>query len=353
MHHHSDATTLAVIGAGSIGSRHAELVSQQDFCALVAICDSNPQVEAVANRCGVPFYRTLGELLCHEQPQGAIIATPSSAHADTAVACAQQGIHVLIEKPIADTLTAARRVIDAAQQTGIAVLVGHHRRHNQLLREAREVIQRGELGPLVGVSVLWAICKPTEYYDLAWRRQPPSGGPALINLIHDLDSLRFLCGEIEEVYARASSAARQLEVEDSLAISIGFANGMLGSILASDATPSPWSYEATAGENPHYFHTAENCYHILGTAGSLAFPQMEIWRYGESAQRGWQFPLTRHRLPVPRGDPLIAQLAHFCRVLNETETPLVDARDGAQSLAVALAVLESAASGRPVTVPAT
>ena len=82
----------------------------------------------------------------------------------------------------------------------------------------------------------------------------------------------------------ASSAVRQLEVEDSLSITLSFENGTLGSILASDATPSPWSYEATTGENPHYFRADENSYHFLGTAGSLSFPKdggLEVPRWGD------------------------------------------------------------------------
>ena len=94
--------------------------------------------------------------------------------------------------------------------------------------------------------------------------------------IHFIDTYRYLFGEIRQVYAVASSAVRKLEVEDSLSITLSFESGTLGSILASDATPSPWSYEATTGENPHYFRADENSYHFLGTAGSLSFPRMEV-----------------------------------------------------------------------------
>ena len=78
----------------------------------------------------------------------------------------------------------------------------------------------GALGKLVAVSMLWALLKPADYFDVEWRRRRPGGGPTLINLIHELDTLRFVCGEIRQVYAQASSEARNLEVEDSLAISI-------------------------------------------------------------------------------------------------------------------------------------
>jgi predicted dehydrogenase len=257
-------------------------------------------------------------------------------------------VHLLIEKPIAATLDQALRIADTAKRCGVRVLVGHHRRHNPLVRKARELVRGGTLGRLVGVSVLWALLKPPEYFRVGWRRERPGGGPLLINLIHELDSLRFLCGEVAEVSARASSAARGLEVEDSLCASIAFENGALGTILASDTTPAAWSYEATAGENPAYFRTAENCYHFLGTAASLTFPGMELWRYADDARRGWMHPLERQRIEVAPADPLTAQLEHFCRVIADGELPLVDARDATASLAVALAMQESARTGAPI-----
>ncbi len=95
-----------------------------------------------------------------------------------------------------------------------------------------------------------------------------AGGPTFINLIQALDSLRFSCGEIREVYVRSSSAVRKLEVEDSLTISRSFENGALGSVLASDTTP-PWSYEATTRENELYFHTDEKLLSLFRHLGFL------------------------------------------------------------------------------------
>ena len=330
-----------MIGAGVIGERHAELIAAQKGCSLAGICDVEPGRSRIAKKLAVPFYRELEELLERESPEGAVVATPNDRHAAVAEMCAQRGVHVLIEKPIADNLVEAFRIVQVAEEAGIQVLVGHHRRYNPLIRRARSVIQGGLLGDLVGVSALWALLKPADYYDVEWRCKRPGGGPTFINLIHELDSLRFICGEIRRVYAQSSSRVRQLDVEDSLTISIAFENGALGSLMASDATPSPWSYEAATHENPYYFHTDENCYHFLGTTGSLAFPKMEFWSYAKSDRRGWQHPLQRSPLPVTRADPLELQLEHFCRVIRDREKPLIDGRDGTRSLAVALAVLES------------
>ena len=339
---------LAVVGAGVMGRKHAELIAAHSSCSLVGICDADSVHSSLAEEFNVPFYQNLEELLEKERPQAAIIATPNGSHAALTEVCARRSVHVLIEKPIADSLDGAHRIVKVAEETGIQVLVGHHRRHSPLIQEARSIIQRGALGKLVAVSMLWALMKPAEYYEVDWRSKPPGGGPTFINLIHELDSLRFLCGEIREVYAQASSAVRKLDVEDSLTISLSFENGALGSVLASDTTPSPWSYEATAQENALYFHRDENCYHFFGTLGSLAFPRMELWRYADDDQMGWQHPMEKSRREVTPVDPLKSQLEHFCRVVRGEEKPIVDGRDGTRSLAVVLAVLESVQRQGPI-----
>ena len=339
---------LAVIGTGQMGRKHAGYIRASDACSMVGICDVDPSRKSVAEEYGVPFYQDAEELLARERPDGAIIATPNAAHSAMAEICARRSVHVLIEKPIADTVEEAHRIVKTADEGGIRVLVGHHRRHNPLIEEARALVQGGALGNLVAVSILWTLLKPADYHTVEWRCKRPGGGPTLINLIHELDILRFICGEITRVYAESSSAVRQLEVEDSLSITLSFANGALGSVLASDATPSPWSYEITTGENPYYFHADENCYYFLGTMGSLAFPRMELWRHADKAHRGWQHPLDRSRRVVVQEDPLASQLEHFCRVVRGEETPLVDGRDASRSLAIALAVLESTERQTPI-----
>lgn len=341
---------LAVAGAGLIGSKHARLIHGQPECALVGICDPDSGRRPVAEDLQVPFYHDLSDLLEEQQPEGAVVATPNGTHLAVAEVCAGRGVALLIEKPIADTLTAARRIVELSAAAGCRVLVGHHRRHNPLIGEARSLVQGGALGRLIAASMMWTLLKPAEYFRVGWRSRPPQGGPILINLIHELDILRYVCGEIRQVYAQSASRARGLEVEDTLSITLSLAGGALGSIIASDATPSPWSWEIASGENPYYFHTSQNCYHFLGSEGALAFPRMELWRYGDPARAGWQHPLSRTLREVAPADPLVLQLRHFCRVIRDRESPLVDGADGSRTLAVALAVRESIDRKAPVAV---
>lgn len=90
-----------------------------------------------------------------------------------------------------------------------------------------------------------------------------------------------------------------------------------------------------------------NCDHFLGTQASLGFPRMELWRYTGKPGQGWLDPMERVRIEVPAADPLTLQLEHFCRVVRGEEAPVIDALDGSASLAVALAVRESAMTKSP------
>ncbi len=341
---------LAVIGLGLIGTKHAELINKHSRCSLVGIADIDSSRRTAAEAFDAPFYDNIEAMLERESPEGVIISTPTQYHTAVAEICTRRSVHLFIEKPIAESLNGAKHIVKIADDAGIQILVGHHRRYSPFIQETRALVQGGTLGKLVGVSVLWALTKPDDYYKMAWRCASPGGGPAFINLIHDLDSLRFICGEIRQVYAHSSAAVRKLAVEDSLSITFVFENGALGSVLASDATPAPWSYEATSAENPYYFHTDENCYHFLGTLASLSFPQMELWHYVDEKRRGWQHPMKKSRIDVTPKDPLESQLDHFCQVIRGEEKPLVDGRDGTRSLAVVLAILESIELQAPIEV---
>jgi predicted dehydrogenase len=159
---------------------------------------------------------------------------------------------VLIEKPIADSVDDAMRLIDAAERAKVAMLIGHHRRHSPILEKAREIVHEGALGRIVAVMGSAMFHKPDSYFSEApWRREP-GGGPILINMIHEVDDLRSVCGEIVEVQALASNAARGFEVEDAVAINLRFANGALGTFLLSDTAATARSWEQTSGENASY-----------------------------------------------------------------------------------------------------
>ena len=340
---------IVVIGAGVMGRKHAEYVDASEHCELVALCDNDSQAGALAAKYSVPHFFNHFEALDLAAPDAAIVAAPTQLHEEIAMACIRRGIVPLVEKPIAATLDGGRRLVDEASDAGLPLLVGHHRRHHPRIQRLRELVKEGAIGSLIGVSLLWTVKKPDDYYNVVWRTRP-GGGPVLTNIIHEIDTLRYVCGEIIEVYAATSSATRGFEVEDSAAITLKFAGGVVGSVFLSDATPSPWSYELTMFENPAYAHAAANCTFFFGTEGSLAFPRMELWRFAGRGEQGWHEPLLQEELETVDADPLAAQLAHFCRVVRREEPPVVSGEEGLRTLAATLAVLTSGREQTPVRV---
>lgn len=337
---------IAVAGAGLIGRHHIELIEASPDCVLAGIADPSSAGQEFAQAHNTPWHADHSTLLADEKPDGLIIASPNALHFQMALDCAQAGVPALIEKPVTDTVAAAQQLCAAVRRTGVPMLVGHHRRHNPIIKTARETVANGRLGQLTAVVGLWLLRKPDDYFDVAWRREH-GGGPLLINLIHDIDNLRFICGEITEVQALTSNKVRGFTVEDTAALLLRFANGALGTVTVSDATPAPWSWELASGENAAYPKQDQPCYIFSGTAGSLSVPNMELWFYGQ--QPGWYAPLSRETIAPAAFDPLAEQLRHFCAVITGREQPLIPVEDAMGTLAVVEAVSEAARTGQKIS----
>ncbi|WP_027574723.1 Gfo/Idh/MocA family protein [Bradyrhizobium sp. WSM1743] len=342
----SQAMRIAVAGAGLIGRRHIELIEASQDCVLAGIADPSPAAKEYALARGVRCYADHRALLAEEKPDGLVIASPNTLHLPMALDCAETGVPALIEKPVTETVATAQRLCAAVKRTGVPMLVGHHRRHNPIIKAAREAVATGKLGQLTAVVGLWLLKKPDDYFEVTWRREQ-GGGPLLINLIHDIDNLRFVCGEIVEVQALTSNKVRGFAVEDTAALLLRFANGALGTVTVSDATPAPWSWELTAGENPVYPRQDQPCYVFAGTNGSLSVPTMELWSYPQNP--GWHAPLSREPIALATFDPLVEQLRHFCAVIAGREQPLISVEDAMGTLAVVEAVGEAARTGQKIS----
>ena len=344
-----DPVRLALFGAGGIGARHLGLAGEEPGCEIVAVADPRESVAEAAGSHGARFYRDHRELLDRERIDGAIVATPNDSHAQIGIACAERRLPVLMEKPIADTLESGRALVDAAAAHGVALAVGHHRRFDPAVEVAREAVEGGRIGRLVAAECLWAMRKHDAYFDVDWRCRRPGGGPVLINLIHDVDLLRHLCGDVVRVFAEGGSRPRGHEVEAAVAITLRFTNGAVGTVLASDAAPSPWGWELGTGENPLIPPTGRNCYRFLGAEGALALPRLELWRHDGGAPASWHEAIRVRTLPAagPRA-ALKRQLRHFCGVVRGEHEPRVSGEDGLRTLRTALAILEAMDRGEPV-----
>jgi predicted dehydrogenase len=339
---------IAVAGAGLIGQRHIEEVDASSDAQLASIVDPGPAAAEVAEKFGVPLYRSLAELFETDKSDGVILATPNQLHVQGGLECVAAGVPVIVEKPIGDSVEGATRLVQAAEAARVPLLTGHHRNYSPIMAKAREIVASGVLGPIVAVVGTALFYKPDDYFDVGggWRREP-GGGPILLNLIHEVNNLQSLVGDVVRVQATTSNSTRGFPVEDTAAMVFTFANGALGTFLLSDTAASARSWEQTSQENLSYpSYPDEDAYHIAGTTGSLSVPTMRLKVFGGT--RSWWEPFETSTVELERSDPLANQVKHFAAVIRGEAEPICSGRDGLKTLQVVDAVVESARTGRPV-----
>ena len=339
---------LVIAGIGLVGKRHAEAMSHLEQINLAAIVDPTDAGRDYARAQSVPWYATLAEMFADERPDGVILSTPTPLHAEQGLDCVRQGCPVMVEKPLATSAEEARPLVDAAEAAGVPLLVGHHRRHNPIIRKAHEIIGDGMIGEVRAVHVTCWFYKPDPYFEIAPWRKRKGAGPISVNLVHDVDLIRYLCGEVVSVQAQAAPSVRGFENEDVAAAVLRFAGGAIGTITVSDSIVAPWSWEMTSGEYPVYPATQESCYQIGGSHGALSVPDLRLWTH--AGERDWWRPISATALPRKSSDPLIVQLAHFADVISGAAAPLVSGREGLRTLQVIEAIQASAETSRLVAV---
>jgi predicted dehydrogenase len=339
---------VAVIGAGLIGRTHVQRALREPGLELAGIADPSEEGRRVAESADVAWFAEYEAMLAGVRPRGVIIATPNATHARIAVRCLERGAAVLVEKPIADTVEDAQRICDAAAAAKLPAMVGHQRRHNPIMQRAKRLIAAGRLGRPVCVTAMSTWLKPAEYFATAWRREK-GGGPILINLIHDVDQLRYLFGDVAAVQAMTSRAIRGFDVEDTAVILLRFRNGALGTVTLSDSAAAPWNWDLAAGEADRFPRQDVESHFLSGTEGSLTLPRLAWWHYREG--KGWHDELTEERSALHSGDVYAEQMRHFRAVIEGQETPVCPADDAMRSLEATLAVAEAARCGREVLLP--
>lgn len=339
----SKQNRIAVIGAGVMGRDHIKYIGNEERATLAAISDPMPAAKELAASLGVPYFADHKEMLDGVELDGVIIASPNKLHIPQAYDTLERNIPTLIEKPVSDDLDAAREFAKAAEAKGTPMLVGQHRRHNPYVKRAKEIISSGELGHIVAVSMHYLIYKPDNYYDIEWRRKK-GAGPILVNMVHDIDLLRYLVGEIVEIQAMTANKARGFEVEDTAVVNLRLENGTIVSITLSDAGVSPWNWETTSRENPFFLPQTDDAYYFAGTKGGLTLPQCKYWKY-DKGLNSWNEPMGCHLQAVTPALPHVMQLKHFCDVVEGKAKPIVPPADAIKSVAALTAIHKAAADG--------
>ncbi len=313
---------ILVVGGGLIGIRHMQAVQAHAGCRMVGLVDPDMTIQT-----DVPRFVTMADVT--DPVDGVIIATPTPLHAPHGLEAAGRGWHMLIEKPVAASLEGAKELEAVLRRKNIRSLVGHHRRYHAVVQQLKSSLAEGVIGDVVNVSVLWCMRKPDAYFEENWRSV--SGSPIMINLVHDIDILWFVIGEISEITALRGQSRRGGARVESGAIALAFENGAVGSVTFSDITPSPWGFEAGTGENPNIGITHQDMMWITGTKGAISFPSMTLWKgtdWGRAAEHVALSPALNEKTPME------AQLDHFSNVIDGAK-PLIDVADAIVTLSLA------------------
>jgi len=340
------AVRLAIVGMGLVGRRHLAALSHIDSANICAVVDTDDNILELAEQAGIAGYSDLSEMIINTRPDGIILSTPTNLHVSQGVDCIEAGIPVLIEKPIADDLASARLIVEKSEDFGVPVMVGHHRRFNPVIQQAKAALDSGQVGDIRVVDAKCWFYKPDDYFEIAPWRKKKGAGPISVNLVHDIDLLRYLCGDIINVQAQLSPSMRGYETESIAAALLSFENGGIGVVSVSDSAVSPWSWEFTSSEYPLYPFTAQSAYQISGSHGALSIPDLTLWRHDDKPD--WWSPMSSSKLPVEPADPLVNQIKHFAQVILGKEPPLVSGQEGLRTLAVIEAMRIAAKTGQPV-----
>ena len=342
----SELLRIAIIGFGLVGLRHAEALEKVDGVQLCAVADPSDESLEQASAKAVPHFDQLDKLIEKTSPDGVILATPTTLHATHASLCIDADIPVLIEKPLAINAIEGRAIVQHAQAKNVQIMVGHHRRFNPIIQKAQKVISEGQIGDVKSVHATCWFYKPDSYFDVAPWRKFDGAGPISVNLAHDIDLIRHLCGEIAEVQAQATPSSRGYENEEVAVALLRFANGAVGTVSVSDGIVAPWSWEFTSREYPIYPFTGQSAYQIGGTQGSLSIPDLSLWTHDQA--RDWWSPMSANVLSCDLSDPLINQIKHFASVIRKNALPLVSGREGLRTLAAIEAIQIAAKTGRKI-----
>jgi UDP-N-acetylglucosamine 3-dehydrogenase len=331
-----DELNIGLIGAGRMGAYHVDTWERVSEGRLVAVADPDESVaRARIGRRPIDWVGDYRWLLERADVDAVCICAPSAQHARIALDALAAGKHVFVEKPIATALEDGLRMAAAARQAGLKLMVGHIERFNPSVGKLAELIAEGRIGRVFRAHATRVGPLPVRIQDT---------GVAIDLATHDLDLMQFVLGrDITSIYSEGSRCVHPTQ-EDIISCLLRFGDdGPQGLLDVNWLTPEKRREMTVIGE---------------GGMLSASYLTQDVW-FTEStgAPTGWS-ELARIRgdaegaairFALPRVEPLQAELQAFARcVLHDTPEP-VSAQDGCRALAAALAVRDSAAHSRPIT----
>jgi UDP-N-acetylglucosamine 3-dehydrogenase len=328
---------VGIIGLGRMGTYHLETWERIDGAQVVGVAEPDEAVarERIGRR-PIAHFSDYRELIKRRDVDAISLTAPSQQHAHIAMEVIAAGKHLLVEKPIATTLEDGLRMAAAARSAGVKLMVGHVERFNPAVGKLAELIADGRIGQVFRVHATRVGPMPGRIQD---------AGVAIDLATHDLDIMQFVLGrDITRIYAEGAQCAHPTQ-EDMIACLLRFGgdNGPMGVLDVNWLTPEKRREITVIGE--------------LGML-SASYLTQDVWfTESPSAPTGWD-ELARIRgdaegaalrFALRRVEPLKAELEAFADCIrNDTPEP-ISAYDGCRALIAALAVRDSAANSRPVT----
>jgi UDP-N-acetyl-2-amino-2-deoxyglucuronate dehydrogenase len=328
---------IALVGCGRISKYHFEAIAKVEGLRLVAVCDLDPQRAAAAGASlRVPHFTSIEKMLGASDAEVVSLCTPSGLHPEHGMLAARAGKHVISEKPMAVTLDAGRRLVEAADSAGVRLFVVKQNRLNPPIQLLKRAVDRGRFGKIYmgNVTVRWQ--RPQEYYDAEpWRGTWAYDGGAFMNQAsHYVDLIQWLLGPVESVMAYTATQARRIEAEDSGAALLRFKSGALG-VIEVNVLTYPKNYEGSIA--------------IMGERGTVkiggtAVNRVEHWEFADYDDD--DKPLETGSIDT--NPPTVYGFGHegyyrnVLEVLRGNAAPETDGREGLKSLALLQAIYESA-----------
>jgi len=339
----TDRLRFGLIGCGRVAPRHAESIVQSPAAVLAAVADVRAsRAERFAAQYHAVAYTDYRRVIERPDIDVVNICTPSGLHAGMAIEAMRAGKHVIVEKPMALSLADANAMIRTAEETGRKLCVVLQNRYNPPMQDLKRVVDSGRLGRLLlgNATVRWY--RPQEYYEDEWHGTWTMDGGALMNQsIHHIDALQWLMGAPQSVFAYTATLAHRMEAEDTGVAVVRFRSGALGVIEGSTIT---------------YPENLEGSVAVFGERGSLkvggvALNRKVIWKVEGELEHEKEL-LTRDQLDPASvyGTSHSAVIADMIAAVLEDRPPKTNGYEARKSVALVLAIYESARSGHPVEV---
>ncbi len=343
---------FGIIGCGMISRFHAKAVADLSGAKVVACFDSVPAAaDKLAAEIGCRAYHDLDAMLADRNVTVVVIGTPSGAHMEPAVAAANAGKHVIVEKPLEITLARCDAIIDACRQNRVQLSAIFPSRFHAPGQAIKRAIEAGRFGRLTLGDAYVKWYRTQQYYDSgAWRGTwELDGGGALMNqAVHSVDLLAWFMGPVAELTAHCDTLAHErIAVEDTAVATLRFANGALGVVEASTAA------------YPGYLKRIE----LHGSTGSAVMEEEDLIKWDFAAPAAEDAAIheqmkARHSTGGGASDPTaighhghMLQFRDVLRAIDEGGRPLIDGAEGRRAVEIILGIYLAAETGGTVKLP--